>query len=538
MSATTTSSLTALARDRVPPYGRTALLGRLLGPVRRLGPLGWILPLVVTLLAGVLRFWNLDHPHAFTFDETYYVKDAYALLQSGYERQWDEDANEAYLAGNPAPLASAAYVVHPPLGKWLIAVGMLLFGPEHGFGWRFSSAVAGTLSVLLVALIAQRLFSSAPLGGVAGLLTAVEGHHLVMSRTALLDIFQMFFVLAAFYALLLDREHGRRKLSSRLSADVLRPDPGARTDALLYGPWLAFRPWRGAAGLMLGGAVGVKWSALAFVAVFGLMTVLWDVQARRVAGIRRWLVAGLFRDGIPAFVAIVPTAALAYVATWAGWLTTNGGYDRQWAAEHPESAWPGVPAALRSLTEYHRSAYEFHQGLNSDHSWESGPWTWLAAGRPVLFYYVGSERGEGSCVSANCAAVVTDLPNPFIWWAAALSLAVVLLFWAGGRDWRAGAVLSGVLAGFGPWFGYPDRTMFFFYTIVFQPFMVLSLTYVLALVAGRPGSPPDRRRAGFVAVAAFLVLVILVSAFFWPVWTGETIPLEQWTLRRWMPSWG
>lgn len=538
MSATTSPARHALTRVPAEAYGRDALRGRLLGAGTRLGPLGWILPLAVTLLAGILRFWNLDNPHAFTFDETYYVKDAYTLLQSGYERQWADDANDAYLAGNPAPLESAAYVVHPPLGKWLIGLGMLLFGTDHGLGWRFSSAAVGTLSVLLIALIAQRLFASAALGGVAGLLTAIEGHHLVLSRTALLDIFQMFFVVAAFYALLLDRQHGRGKLADRLSAAMLDSDAGARRAALLYGPWMPWRPWRLVAGVMLGGAVGVKWSALAFVAVFGLMTVLWDVQARRIAGIGRWMSAGLLRDGVPAFLTVVPAAALTYLATWTGWLATAGGYDRQWAADNPDSAWPGVPAPLRSLIEYHRSAYEFHQGLSSDHSWESGPWTWLFAGRPVLFYYVGSERGQGDCVSADCAAVVTDLPNPIIWWAAALSLLVLLLHWAGGRDWRAGAILAGMLAGFGPWFGYPDRTMFFFYTIAFQPFMVLSLTYVLALAAGRPGAPPERRRAGMLAVGGFLALALVVSAFFWPVWTGETIPYDQWTLRRWMPSWG
>ncbi|MBD4501620.1 phospholipid carrier-dependent glycosyltransferase, partial [Xanthomonas citri pv. citri] len=89
-------------------------------------------------------------------------------------------------------------VVHPPLGKWLIGLGMLAFGPDNGVGWRFSAAVAGTLSVLLVALATQHLLRSVSLGAVAGLLLAVEGHHLVMSRIGLLDIFLSFFVLAAF----------------------------------------------------------------------------------------------------------------------------------------------------------------------------------------------------------------------------------------------------------------------------------------------------------------------------------------------------
>ncbi|MDN6201614.1 MAG: hypothetical protein L0I99_05375 [Micrococcaceae bacterium] len=80
--------------------------------------------------------------------------------------------------------------------------------------------------------------------------------------------------------------------------------------------------------------------------------------------------------------------------------------------------------------------------------------------------------------------------------------------------------------------------MFFFYTITFEPFMILSLTFVLALALGGVGASVARRRIGLIGVTTFLALVVLVSAFFWPVWTGQTIPYEAWRLRLWMPSWG
>src|SRR5699024_3894177 len=144
--------------------------------------------------------------------------DAYALLQAGYELTWPEEADGDFLAGDPQVTDEPSYVVHPPLGKWLIAVGIRLFGTETALGWRFSAAVAGVVGVLLVALIAQRMFRSVFLGGVAGVLTAVEGHHLVMSRVALLDIFLMMFVLAAFGAVVMDRYSSRRRLASWATA--------------------------------------------------------------------------------------------------------------------------------------------------------------------------------------------------------------------------------------------------------------------------------------------------------------------------------
>ena len=69
------------------------------------------------------------------FDETYYVKDAYSYLVSGYERSWPAKANDSFNAGNPNVLLNTPeYVVHPPVGKWMIAVGMWLFGGDNPFG--------------------------------------------------------------------------------------------------------------------------------------------------------------------------------------------------------------------------------------------------------------------------------------------------------------------------------------------------------------------------------------------------------------------
>ena len=34
---------------------------------------GWLWPLAVTVLAGILRFWDLGRPRAVVFDETYYT---------------------------------------------------------------------------------------------------------------------------------------------------------------------------------------------------------------------------------------------------------------------------------------------------------------------------------------------------------------------------------------------------------------------------------------------------------------------------------
>lgn len=518
------------------PFGVAALRARLGVSAAPLTRWHWILPLLVTVIAGVLRFTNLAHPDQLIFDETYYPKDAYSLLESGYERRWDEDVNDAFARGEAEPLEGAAYVVHPPLGKWLIGLGMLAFGPDNGVGWRFSAAVAGTLSVLLVALATQHLLRSVSLGAVAGLLLAVEGHHLVMSRIGLLDIFLSFFVLAAFAALLADRVHGRRLLAERLAHDVARRG----RDALASGPWLGWRPWRLLAGVLLGAGCAVKLSGLAFMAAFGLLTVLWDMSARRTAGVRHWAWAGVEKDGLYAFVAVVGGGLVAYLASWTGWFVTEGGYYRDWHRDNPpEGLLAGlVPGPLRSLWHYHVESTTFHQGLTSPHDYAANPWTWPFMGRPVSYYYEGAEPGEGICpadAAGACSAAITDIANPFVWWTGLAAVLVCVWLLVRHRDWRAGALLSAYVAGQLVWFLWPERTMFFFYTIAYEPFLVMMIALALSLLL-RPGRRPGPRW-GSALVLAYVTIAVAVSLFFLPVWIGDVISYDQWRWRMWFSSW-
>ncbi len=527
-------------------FSPEALQKRLIGSVRSwrdyppsLRLWFWLVPLLTAVVGGILRFVRLEVPHSLVFDETYYVKDAYSFLISGYERSWPDKANDSFNAGNPAVLlATPEYVVHPPVGKWMIAGGMWLFGADNPFGWRFAAALTGTVSILLLTLVAQKLFHSLPLSAAAGLLLAVDGHHLVMSRTSLLDIFLMFWILAAFGALLLDRDDGRRRLAARLSR-AARGTKDGRPPAgmLLAGPWLGIRWWRLAAGVCLGLAVGTKWSGLFFLAGFGVLTLIWDLSARRIAGIRGWLSGGVIKDGIPAFLSMVPMAGLVYVATWTGWIRSDDAYYRRWAEANPSAQWGWLPDSVRSLAHYHLEAYKFHQGLGSEHPYEASAWSWLVMGRPTSFYYQAPQQGTSGCEVSNCASAILSVGNPLVWWGATISLVVLLFWWAGRRDWRAGAVLAGVGAGYLPWFLYPERTMFYFYAVSFEPFLVLALVYCLGLVLGRTTDPPWRRRSGLYLVVLFVAGVVLLSAFFYPVWAAETIPYQQWRFRMWMPSW-
>lgn len=272
----------------VPPYAQPSpqlwmtfgLPPQVWGTWQRI--MSWAGPLLVALVAGVLRFVHLGSPKAVIFDETYYAKDAWATIQQGYEASWPKDIDKSILA-NPDAVAlplDPGYVVHPPVGKWVIGLGEWMFGFTP-FGWRFMTAVLGTLSVLMLCRIGRRLFRSTFLGCLAGALLAVDGLHLVMSRTALLDLVLMFFVLAAFGALLIDRDKARARLADALPVDDEgRTRPDVKIAETLG---LGWRPYRILAGVCLGLAAGTKWNGFVVLAFFGVLTVLWDAAARRTA---------------------------------------------------------------------------------------------------------------------------------------------------------------------------------------------------------------------------------------------------------------
>ncbi|MDX3134256.1 phospholipid carrier-dependent glycosyltransferase [Streptomyces europaeiscabiei] len=534
----------------VPPYTRpsprvVAVLGLREEVATRLARWSaWGGPLLVTLFAGLMRFYNLGSPKAVIFDETYYAKDAWAIVHRGYEVNWAKNANELILQNNgnvPIP-TDAAYVVHPPVGKYVIGLGELMFG-FNPFGWRFMTALLGTLSVLMLCRIGRRIFRSTFLGCLAGALLAVDGLHFVMSRTALLDQVLMFFVLAAFGCLVIDRDRARGRLADALPPDgdgVVRPH-----SLVAETTRLGLRPYRWLAGLCLGLALGTKWNALYFLVFFGVMAVLWDYSARKVAGARQPLIAVLQRDLGLAFLSTVPVMIATYLVSWTGWILSpddgTGGYYRDWAATEGKGGWfAWLPDWLRSLWHYEHAVYEFHIGLSSPHTYQSNPWSWIVVGRPVSYFYESPSPGNDGCATDTadkCAREVLAIGTPLLWWAAAFAVLYVLWRWFFRRDWRAGAIACGIAAGYLPWFMYQERTIFFFYAVVFLPFLCLAVTMMIGAILGPPGAPERRRVAGAAGAGVLVLLIAWNFIYFWPIYTGQPIPIDSWRSRMWLDTW-
>ncbi|WP_029144631.1 dolichyl-phosphate-mannose--protein mannosyltransferase [Microbacterium luticocti] len=481
-------------------------------------------PIAVTLLAAVLRLWDLGHPHQLVFDETYYVKDAWSQWNLGAPGDWPSDADKGFVAGDTGTyLSTGSFVVHPPLGKWLIGLGMWIFGPDSSVGWRIAAALFGTATVLLVYLLGKRLTGSTAFATVAGLLMAIDGLAIVLSRVALLDVFLTFFTVLAFLFAVIDRGRHLDRLGAALAA---RADGAPADGTGGLGPLLWNRPWLVAAGAAAGAATAVKWSGLYVLAALGLYAVVSDALTRRRAGVPLWP-WGALRQGVASFVLLVPVALAVYLASWTGWFVSADGYDRHAAA-----------GPLQSLWIYHQAIYAFHVGLTTPHSYASPAWQWPLLIRPTSMYWHQDAFGQAGCTwTSSCVQAISSIPNPVIWWAGIAATVYLVVAVVRRRDWRHAIVLTGVASTYVPWLLFPERTIFQFYTIAMLPFTVLALTFALQEVAGGRHADPRRRRAGQRVVWVFLAVVVALSAFWYPVWVGMPVPYAFWRLHNWIPTW-
>jgi len=456
-------------------------------------PWFWVGMLAILGLALALRFWGLARFNTLVFDEVYFVRFAHN-----------------YLAQIPL------FDSHPPLGKYLIALGIWLRG-FNPFGYRWMNALVGSLLPLLVGGIAYRLNHRRSFALIAALFVAVDGLFIVESRYGLINIYLLFFGLLGQWAFLQALAAGRRR-------------------------W----PWLLLAGLGLGGTISVKWSGLGF--VLGLLGVY-------VAGLGGWLIQRFTGVGrlraqrwpLPLqqltqlhplqFLLLPAIAALVYRLVWIPHLRLN-----------PSPAfWP----LQREMLSYHERV---GNGPNV-HPYCSAWYTWPWMIRPVDYFYQTARAvsepvpAVGPPLPQGAAQVVYDvhaLGNPALWWLSTLALIFVvgLLVWqlwlraaqsprASDRPellWVPLFLVINYGANYLPWMDISRCTFLYHY----MPASIYSFLALAWLVD--QGLWSDHRwLRGISITVIFLVLAALV--FWLPIYLGLPLSPAAFRARMWFQSW-
>lgn len=411
--------------------------------------------LFLTGLSGALHFWRLHLPAEPVFDEVYFPVFA-----------------RNYLDGTPF------FDAHPPLGKYLIAIGIRFFGFTP-LGYRAVDALFGIGLVLLVYRLSRALFRNRKIAFLAGVFAALDGLLLVESRAGLINIFAVCFALAAYDLF----------LRSTLQADN-RPHRSS-----LFG-----------AGVCAGAAAAVKWVGAASLGVLWVLVLAARLHHRFTGG--RWTAALASRfDRIHAgsmagyllHLFLVPV--LVYSVSFIPHLLQNPEFD---------------------FVELHRQMFGYHSHLQEGHHYASPWWSWPLVLRPVSYFWqVDAASGQ--------ATSILNIGNPVLWWLALPAL--VFALWQALRR-RTFGLLFVLLAYAAHYFPFVliSRATFSYHYMGALPFAIIAVAQAMIDLWERGGW---RRELAAISVLAILAC----AAYFLPLWLGLPLPAGAFYQRMWLQSW-
>lgn len=392
------------------------------------------------------------------FDEIYHARTAYEHLRGVYPYE----------------------VSHPPLGKELLALGIVLFGTTP-FGWRCMGALFGVAMLPLMWDLLRRMFRDNRVALCGTALLAFDFMHLTQTRIATIDSFATLFILLMY--LLLYRYFTEGKLR-HLAACGIAFGVGAATK------WTC---------LYAGAGLGVLWA---------LHWVFQGVQAHRDGDGRRYVRKLIGNIGFClVFFVLVP--GMIYYASYYPYGAARG-------LHGPGMYFTREYAAI--VLENQRFMFTYHAGLVATHPYASRWWQWLLDLRPILYYL---SYGDGT------VSTIGAFVNPLLCWGGLLALPV-LVYHAVRRDRTALFLLVGYLAQVLPWV-FISRLTFEYHYFAATLFLVLALGYVFDRL---------RQRGYFGIVYVFTAASGALFALFYPVLTGVTIPRSYaWNVLKWLPDW-
>jgi len=296
-----------------------------------------------------IRMYRLEIPDSYYFDEVYFAYTAEEMAK-GNKYAWESTAE--------APEGFAYEWTHPPLGKEISAIGILIFG-DNTFGWRFFQALFGGLGVWLIYLLGKNLFASKSAGLLSALLYGLDGFFFVLSRITMVDIFMADFLLLASLFVV---KYARRRKNIHL---VL-------------------------AGLFCGASVSIKWSGvyiLEFLAGVSLFMIYYfEVYKSSEKG--KSFIISLIKIIPRMFLAFVLIPILVYIVTYIPFFYHGN--------------------SLLDFFYLQENMYIYHRGVTETHMYQSAWWQWPILMRPIYMHF--EDLGNG--LRAN----IYLLGNPFIWW--------------------------------------------------------------------------------------------------------------------------
>lgn len=410
-----------------------------------------LLLVLIILSAFFIRVCNLNSPGTYFFDEVYHAYTA-----------------EEHLKGNIAsyqywqsPPPGVAYVWdHPAMGSLMITSSLYLLG-DNSFAWRIAPALAGTMTVFGIWLLAKLLFKRDNIALLAAALVAIEGLAITESRMAGLDAFATNFIV---FSLILYVKFRQQLFSYPDLPKKLETRKAHRKKLLTY-----LFGWT----LLTGLAFATKWNTFYLVGIFAT-DMLFEIFRAPKAFFRKWKF--LLFSGVVFVVGIIACYLFAYIQFFI------------------------LGNSLKVLWETIQQTWWYHTNLKATHPYQSVPWQWILSLKPVYMYYNASLDGQSVTAIANVG-------NYGILGFGFLAIIMTVAKLVRKFRWSLFFILSAYFWLFLPW-AFSPRIMFFYHYL--PSATLLSIPLALVLVKGWRSGEVLRSMVILILVIIFIIFLILL----------------------------
>lgn len=409
------------------------------------------------------------------FDEIYHGRTAYEMI------------HKLYCYEN----------THPPLGKELIALGVLIFG-MCPFGWRFMGTLFGVLMVPIIYNFSKKFFKETWISIVTTILFTFDFMHFVQTRISTIDVYVTLFIMLSYFFMYC---YTRLSFFDTKLSKTLIP--------------------LGLCGFAMGLSWASKWTGI--YSAIGLAIIFFAQMIQRfreyiyatknpngktgeishqfiIKNFHKKLIVTLLSCCI--FFIVVP--AVIYVLSY---IPFNDGTDR---------------TLIQKVIEAQKTMFNYHSTLNATHPYGSKWYQWPIMYRPIWYY--------SGVVSDTVREGISAFGNPLVWWAGIPAFVYMLYLVFAKKDRKAAFLSVGYLSQYAPWFKV-TRVVFIYHYFPSVPFVTVMVGYSMYRLVKKY---PKAKKYAYIYAA----LAVGLFAMFYPVLSGTPTTVHYVkTYLKWFESW-
>lgn len=401
---------------------------------------------------------------------------------------------------------------HPPLGKIIIALGMLIFG-VNPFGWRIMGTLFGVAMVPVMYLFGKKIFRKRIYGFIPAFLLTFECMHFAQTRIGTIDSYPALFVLLAYYFMY---DYFMNKSYEVGFKKSLRP---LLLSGIFWGLGCASK-WT---AVYAGGGLAVLYFTSKILEYRSYNKQLKKKkmnEATRKNKINTWFKQHFVKPCLACVIFFVIIPIIIYTASYLPIITL-----------------PGEHHNLGEVWRYQVNMFNYHANLTDSHPFESLAYTWPLIRKPLLEY-------RNMSLPANRTSLMYVLGNPAVFWFGIICTFAAILISITRKDKRAVPFLVAFAFQYLPWFRV-SRCIFIYHFFTSVPFLILCIVYVLNFLMEEFPRIVERdfgsKYAGEITywvsnifTYSYLVITLALFILLYPAISGMEVPTSYLKLVEWI----